>query len=246
MKNFSIISSLFVALFFSFQSNAQVKFGVKAGVNASLQNKIPDEFSGTPYIGMMGGVFVRIPVAEKFQIQPEVMISSQGVNSVFEIKDKELSPGTTLNVTSKDNNRMNYLNIPIMLRYNLTKKFSLELGYQVGVFLWGKSEVNSATKLLVAGIGYLENSEESSTLQYRNKDVNTIDQSIVGGFSYEIDNGLELNLRFQQGLNGFYKQPDKLNELKVKTGGAVDVDITDIRNAMLQVGLSYSFPLKKQ
>ena len=53
-----------------------------------------------------------IPIANRFSFQPELLYSGQG-SSV----------------------NLNYLNIPLMAKYNLTKEFSLEAGPQIGFLL---------------------------------------------------------------------------------------------------------------
>ena len=55
---------------------AQVKFGVKGGVNFA---NVTDSDGGKTRIGFNGGVQVGIPVTEQISVQPEALYSSQGV-----------------------------------------------------------------------------------------------------------------------------------------------------------------------
>ena len=115
----------FVAVFAFGYANAQkTQFGVKAGVNfATLAG---DSDGASSIVGFNVGGFAEIKISEKFSIQPELLYSTQGaeIDSDGETVDFNLS----------------YLNIPIMAKYYVAPKFSLELGPQIGFLTSAKGE----------------------------------------------------------------------------------------------------------
>jgi hypothetical protein len=97
--------------------NAQVQFGIKAGANfASLTNST----GGKTYINFNGGVLVKIPVADAFSVQPELVYSGQGIKG----------DGGSLPLT--------YMNIPVMATYTLPVGVFFQTGPQLGFLLSAK------------------------------------------------------------------------------------------------------------
>jgi hypothetical protein len=97
--------------------NAQTSFGAKAGVNvAKLIGDVPDNES---LIGFNAGLFAEITLADSFYIQPELFYSTQGGTFDFPI------------IGSTDL-KLNYINLPIMFKYDVANRFYLEAGPQVG------------------------------------------------------------------------------------------------------------------
>lgn len=85
--------------------NAQIKFGVKAGLNiATLKGDIDDVKSRA---GLYAGGYARIPLAPKFTFQPEVLFSMQGAK--FEYSE------TYMGYYAKEKSafKFNYINIPL-------------------------------------------------------------------------------------------------------------------------------------
>lgn len=103
-------------------------FGVKAGVNIANQ-----DISATGYsldtkakVLFHGGVFVTWMFSEKLGIQPEALFSMQGSKYDFDTYDAGL-------IT-------NYVNVPILVRYNITDMFSVHAGPQFGILLSAEEE----------------------------------------------------------------------------------------------------------
>jgi opacity protein-like surface antigen len=155
----SIIS---IVLFFLFSyANAQTKseghFGIKLGFNyADITNS-----GGSPIVSYHLGVFLKYKVSDKIGIQPELLISGQGVkvyNGEFYFK---------------------YINAPLLFKYYATKKFNLEFGPQL-CFLYSaeskafganatvdvSNRVNNNDYSLVFGAGYDVDKNISIDLRY--------------------------------------------------------------------------------
>ncbi|MHA7059067.1 porin family protein [Aquimarina sp. M1] len=108
-------------------SNAQsLKFGVKGGVNFSNINGDADLDSRTGYhIGFVG----QFGIADKFAIQPEVLYSAQGA----------------------DDRDIDYLNVPILVKYKFLKFLSFEAGPQFGIVVNDDFETGEPESFDVSG-----------------------------------------------------------------------------------------------
>ena len=133
MKKISIL--IVVALFAAANVSAQgVELGLKGGLNFANQTFESANFSVSPdaRTGFHAGAFLTLFVTDNFAIQPEFLFSVQG--SKFDIGGfGEIS------------NTFNYVNIPILLRYNPVDIFNIHVGPQVGLLMSAVSEI-SGTK----------------------------------------------------------------------------------------------------
>lgn len=105
-------------------SQAQVKFGGKAGLNLSTFSG-DDADGAKSKIGFNIGALVDIPVSSNFSVKPELVFSTQGA------KDEDDSD-------SKLN--MNYLNVPVLAKYTSASGFFGETGPQLGFLMSAKSK----------------------------------------------------------------------------------------------------------
>ncbi len=141
--------------------NAQkINFGVKGGLNfASISGDNTKEID--PVAAFNFGLLSEIPISEKFSFQPEVMFSGQGYS--FKGKDNLIA--------------LNYLNVPLMGKYYVTKGLSIEAGPQLGFLLSAKDE---------------------------KKDVKdsfkTFDFGVNFGLGYKLENGINFGVRYNLGL----------------------------------------------
>jgi len=98
------------------------QLGIKAGANVS--NFVGSDFqnaSRSSMVGFYGGGFVGFYLGNHFSIQPEVLFSTQGAHV------KDLSTG------NEQDFKLNYVNFPVMAKYEFDGGFYLESGPQVGV-----------------------------------------------------------------------------------------------------------------
>tara|TARA_B110001452_G_C15150570_1_gene400458 strand:+ start:232 stop:786 length:555 start_codon:yes stop_codon:yes gene_type:complete len=140
--------------------NAQeIKFGAKGGLNFA---SIGGDNSGDVDLvtAFNFGLVAEIHISEKFSFQPELMYSGQG----YSFND--------------DTTALNYLNIPLMGKYYLTKGFSIEAGPQIGFLLSAKNDKTD-----------VKNS------------FNTVDFGVNFGLGYKLDNGLNFGARYNLGLS---------------------------------------------
>lgn len=142
-----IITFTILALFTFGKSKAQdVTFGIKIGANyASVTGDNSSSYD--PVTAIIIGAMAEITLTEKFAFQPEVVFSRQGFKSdEFDLKLK-------------------YMNLPLIAKYYVTNKLSIEAGPQVGFRLLaiadtplGEVDVRDNIKKidlgLSAGLGY--------------------------------------------------------------------------------------------
>jgi hypothetical protein len=140
--------------------NAQeIKFGAKGGLNfASIGGDNTGDVD--PVTAFNFGLVAEIPISEKFYFQPELMYSGQG----YSFNDDTIA--------------LNYLNIPLMGKYYLTKGFSLEAGPQIGFLLSAKNDKTDVKDSF-----------------------NTVDFGVNFGLGYKLDNGLNFGARYNLGLS---------------------------------------------
>lgn len=129
-------------------SQAQVRFGFKAGAN--LANLTGDGVGDTKMkVSFNAGAVAKISVSEAFSVQPELVYSGQGAKA--KEGDGEIKLG--------------YINLPILAQYN-TSGFVIETGPQFGFLLSAKdqddNDMKDATKGLdiswAIGAGYVTQS----------------------------------------------------------------------------------------
>jgi hypothetical protein len=100
-------------------SQAQVRFGFKAGANLA---SIGGDNDGLKMkFGFNAGAVAKISISESFSVQPELVFSAQGAKA-------EEGDGAI---------KLNYINLPILAQYN-TGGFIIETGPQFGFLMSAK------------------------------------------------------------------------------------------------------------
>ncbi|WP_343587301.1 porin family protein [Flavobacterium sp.] len=153
-----LLLAVFTVLAFVNVNAQKIQFGAKAGLNFSTVSG--DDTNGIDYVTSFNfGVLSEIPISEKFSFQPEIMYSGQGYSF------------------GDDTVALNYLNIPLMGKYYITKGLSIEAGPQVGFLLSAKNESTNVKDSF-----------------------NTVDFGVNFGVGYKLDNGLNFGVRYNLGL----------------------------------------------
>ena len=110
--------------------NRKTSLGIKTGVNVSrlrLNGKIPGIMTSNYRTGFVAGAFVNFPVGKKspFSIQPEFLYSSMGGDLKNEINEKQ-------------NLRFNYFSVPVLIKFQFSKKLAAFAGPQVDAILYAE------------------------------------------------------------------------------------------------------------
>ncbi|NBW27503.1 MAG: porin family protein [Flavobacteriaceae bacterium] len=150
-----------VAVFaFSFANAQDTKYGVKGGLNMSNNSSEGSKSITSFHLG----VFAQFKMNDKFAIQPELLYSGQGASTDL---------GTV---------NLNYLNIPVMAKYNVADAFSIEAGPQIGF-------------LMSAKFGSLDFKDQC----------NSTDFGFNLGAGYDLNETMSLGLRYTMGLSNVEK-----------------------------------------
>lgn len=202
-----IILTVVVVFAFSFANAQETKFGVKGGLNVANQNYSGDDApSPSSIIGFHIGGFVEIKIADKFSIQPELLYSAQGSKFNLEVPYEG-------GIYSTENTfKLSYINIPVMFKYYVAEKFSLEAGPQIG-FL-----VDSKLKTNVIG-------------QSVSQDAKDLFESVDFGFNlgvgYDFTKKISAGIRYNLGLT---------NVMKTESG-----DNSEAKNSVFSLSVGYKF-----
>ena len=183
------------------KSGSDIKYGAKGGLN--LANIVGnDAGDANNYIGFNVGFFVEIPVTDKLIFQPEILYSAQGS------KSDGIIDGYNVDATLK----FNYINVPLMFKYQVANKFSLEAGPYIGFLTSAK------LKFDVEGLG-------SDTVDMKD-DVKSTDFGIGVGMNYEFSDVIFANARYQGGLTEI---------------GDSEAGGNSVKNSVFQIGLGFRF-----
>ena len=118
--------SLAVLLFTITSSFAQITIGVKGG--ASINKISGQSFKDKFTYGYHVGAFGTLHLGSKFSLQPEVLF-----NQVNADTSSNFSSVYQFNHISQV--QLKYLSIPILLNYNVSNIFALQLGPQFGILM---------------------------------------------------------------------------------------------------------------
>jgi len=130
-------------------ANAQVRFGVKGGLNIASWTGTGSSGSSN-MVNFHLGALAKIHVAEGLSVQPELVYSGQGA--------KVSNPDATFHES--------YLNVPVLLKYTARSGFFGETGPQLGFLLGAKykeggtsisntSQFKSTDFAWAFGLGYM-------------------------------------------------------------------------------------------
>lgn len=157
--------------------NAQnVDFGLKAGLN--LSNLTGGDGDRNSLTGLHIGGFVEIGLSDKFSLQPELLYSMQGSEAENTVKVK-----------------VDYLAIPLMAKYYLSEKFSIEVGPQMSFLVNDKAEFND------------------SSIPDAELDASSFDFGLNVGFAYNISSNLFAQARYNYGITTVVENPDIKNSV---------------------------------
>ncbi|HWI92101.1 MAG TPA: porin family protein [Flavisolibacter sp.] len=127
MKKTALILTM---LFFINYCFAQVRIGLKAGVNA---NNAADVDGSKIKWGINAGPVLQINFAKTFFVQPELLYSLKGYQS----------PTSAPNFSDPATISLNYINLPVLFGLKTGQNLSIKLGPEIGRLLSAKSDVNN-------------------------------------------------------------------------------------------------------
>jgi len=180
------IASLMLVVICSAGVSAQgLDLGIKAGVNIANEKYSGDYDIDTKSIVLFhGGVFVTWMFSENLGLQPEVLFSMQGSQE----------DGYDYKVIT------NYINIPVLVRYNITDMFSVHAGPQFGILMSAEGESGS----------YKQDMKE----YYKPTDIGVA----IGAEADDLPLNLGVGVRYILGLTNVAEDDPDFDDASVKSG----------------------------
>lgn len=210
MKNLKKYFTLAVFVAFSFltvQAQSDLKLGIKGGVNfANLSSSDTNE--NKVLTGINFGVFAKLPITKSFAIQPEMYFTSKGSQQTYE---NAFATGTA-------KFELNYIEVPVLVVFNLTNNFNFQLGPYASYLV--SSKVKN-----VSDINF--NFEDNIA----SGDFNKFDTGIAAGFGFDTKS-IGFGIRYNLGLVTVGKE---------KTYLGTNYKFPDGKNGVINLFLSYSF-----
>jgi hypothetical protein len=148
------------------------KFGFKAGINLSnidFNRGFPAPNTPIPMVwktGFTAGIILHVPIATNLSVQPEYAYSK--------VLGEDKSSGISYS--------LDYLSLPVLLKYQLISKLTIEVGPQVDLLIDAHKELNSSK------ISITKDTEERNL-------------GILGGVEIKVIKGLRLDARYILGLS---------------------------------------------
>ncbi|MEI7628204.1 MAG: porin family protein [Bacteroidota bacterium] len=131
MKKILLTSFAFFAILIAVNAQGGFRLGIKGGLNLNQIQGVSFN-NGFNYGYHLGG-FAEIDFTKKFGIQPEVLWNQS--NTQVSAEFATLYPTLTNPNTLNQEVVLNYLSIPLLLRYNLGSMFSIVAGPQFGILM---------------------------------------------------------------------------------------------------------------
>lgn len=175
MKKRILLSVIILGL--SISMGAQnVKFGLKTGLNIS--SFTGGELGKNNLFGFHVGGFAEFKLNEKFSLQPELLYSTKGTEVENLVKIK-----------------VDYLAIPLMVKYYLSEKFSIEAGPQASFLVNDKAEF------------------DDGSIPDADIDASSFDFGLNAGLGYNFNSDLFTQVRYNYGITTVGENPDVKNSV---------------------------------
>lgn len=205
---------LFIPLLSSICS-AQFSVGLKAGANFSIYTRslMADETAppgvrapsgktgnGTG-VGPLFGGFFSYQVNDKWSFNSELLFSSRkfrnnGNYQLWNQIDFLTGSTYTLFVNYDDRTTLSYLELPLLASYKMNDRWSSQAGLGLGFMLGAKTKYRDEKNFGGVRPTTIEEGVFKSTIGYSGTEV-----ALCVGTMYELDNGVNLGLRYWCALN---------------------------------------------
>ena len=130
------------------------------------------EFRNFNRVGGHGGIFAKINLPGKFLFMPEILFSNEGAG-IPELPDA-IPPGP-------GELHLNYVNLPMMLNYNLNRYLAIQLGPELSYLISGRS--------------IFDEERFDLGIIYRDWEL-----GLAGGLLFSFNDKLDLGFRYLQGI----------------------------------------------
>ena len=190
MKKIAIALMCMIVATGAAMAQKQFTFGPKIGVDYT---HYWGEYVGHDgVLNYQAGLFMEYRFTDKFSIAPEVVFAAQGGKYKW-IKD------VSTNIEYNTTDHVNYINVPVMLKYYVTPALSIDLGPQIGFNIYSKA----TDKWTVGDKEFKDTYELEST-----KD---IDFGVGLGLTYNIAKDVFVQGRYTMGMTKVFEHGNDKN-----------------------------------
>jgi len=206
-----------IAVLFGFTQlirGQEFETGIKGGFNLSYLST--DDANDNNIIpGFHAGVFANFDIANSFGIQPEVLFSTKGMKTIY---DEDFLGVSIADGKSKLN--INYIDVPLYLKFNLADDFALKFGPYLGLLVNADFETDAEV------LSFIDIDTED---EIDKNSFNLVDYGISGGLEFSI---YQMIMGFNYSLG--------LNEV-AKEGESMELLLGNARNNSIQLYAGFVF-----
>jgi len=152
------------------------------------------------------GMFMEYRFTDKFSVAPEIVFAAQGGKYDTNLMGAEF----------KETDYVNYINVPVMMKFYVVPELSIDFGPQVGFNVYSKNTTE-------AKAGGESGKETTDVKDY----TNDVDFGLGLGLTYNITNDVFVQGRYTMGLTKVFKENDLL--------------IDNSKNGNAQISIGYRF-----
>ncbi len=155
-----------------------------------------------PVASFFAGVYLNVPVAGRFQLEPGLYIASRG----YRVENDILNAGVLGVATAEITNRSYYLELPVYARVFLTDNLNIYGGPQFSLLLSNQfsTELSAREIPILGSIGQDFESDGSSNL-------NQFDVGVALGLGYELPFGFNVQAGYDLGIVRFEESTNAYN-----------------------------------
>ncbi len=209
-----ILSLVFIG---TLSAQGNLGFGVKGGLNMAkltFEDTDVDVDKGFK-LGPTFGGFVTYNLNDKLAIQPELLYTVKGGS--HEVSESVVGGGYDVVWDGKDNLKLNWLDIPILVVFNPYDKIKIFAGPFLEVFLSGKSDFEVTLTGTFEGETFSES--ESGSEDIESDEINSPGFGLIFGGAYMLANNLEIEARYALGLTSMINDEDEELDESMKNSG---------------------------
>jgi hypothetical protein len=204
-----VLSFVFIG---TLSAQGNLGFGIKGGLNMAKLTVEDTDIDMDPgfKLGPTFGGFVIYNLTDKLAIQSEFLYTVKGGSSEYSISAME--DGYDVVWDGKDNLKLNWLDIPILVVFNPNDKIKIFAGPFLEVFLNGTIDSEYIISGTLDGEPFSESGSESEDIE--SDDITSPGFGIIFGGAYMLGNNLEVEARYALGLKSVFKNEDRDESVK--------------------------------
>ncbi len=218
------------------QSLLPVRYGIKAGANIANINSSPnsgvENINSSSLIGIAGGLYIEVPINEKWYINPEIIYVQKGASFTYSYVHDYTINQRDLHNTSNEL-KLDYVELNSTISYKTSNKLSLNFGPSF-------SYLTTINYNILSDIG--ENDHEGALHEVLSDGVyeeETLDIGFNSGLSYYLTENFLIDGKINTGLTSIGKVSKET--YTGSPGNDTKSNIYDLKNKGIIFAIAYLF-----